>query len=193
MGASARRRRQERRAAKNDPEAKGGGGGGALRVPKTLVQMQVGHAMLHKSWRDMLWLLASTVAVYCIYRAVVHHATGMDKVLFFGFEFLGAGSFLAAGRFVKTCSPSAEESLFLNKHAHRGLALAACQFALWVWFLEHEQHGAAMKAKNWPLAAFYWAMAIFSYKFMESQSQRMNALQSAVAMAANAGETAKGK
>ena len=66
--------------------------------------------------------------------------------------------------------------MFLNKHYQRGLGLAICQLGLWVWFFEHEQHGMAMKVKNWPLVALYCCMATGSYKVMEAQQLRFNAV-----------------
>ena len=187
MGTSARRRRAERRAAKKDPEARGGTTTNFnARVAGPMLKMEAGQSLLHKSWRDMLWMLAIGVAVYCLIRAVMHDAVGMDKVLFFGFEFLGAGSFLAGGRFCKTCAPG-EGSMFLNTHYQRGLALAMCQLGLWAWFLNHEEHGEAMQARNWPLATLYFIITTFSYKMMESQALRMQALRSAVKAANSLG------
>ena len=112
-------------------------------------------------------------------------------MLFFGFEFLGAGSFLAAGRFAKSCEPG-EGSMFLNKHYQRGLALAVCQLGMWAWFLDHEQHGEAMQAKNWPLSALFWLLTTGAYKFMESQVARMKALRAAVKLANAAGNRTDG-
>ena len=73
MGASARRRRAARREAKKDPESKGGSGF-TSRVSKPLLRMEAGHMLVHKSWREMLWMLAMVVAVWCLYRAITHHA-----------------------------------------------------------------------------------------------------------------------
>ena len=46
-----------------------------------------------------------------------------------------------------------------------------------------------MQARNWPLAMIYYVITTFSYKMMESQAIRMQALRSAVKAANSLGGT----